>query len=86
MVAVGFLYLQPLTNRHFHFLIGVSTWYEFKNSVAIDIGFLRSQPLTNVDFCNLIIVESATSELLLELLTMNSRSFYLSSEMLHRMS
>jgi hypothetical protein len=68
LVAVGSLYLQPLTKHHFHFLIGVPTWYEFKNSVAIDIGFLRSQPLTNADFCFLIVVESATFELLLELL------------------
>jgi hypothetical protein len=43
----------------------VPSWHEFKNSVAVEIGLLHSQPLTNSHFHFFIIVESATSQVLL---------------------
>jgi hypothetical protein len=44
----------------------VPPWHEFKISIVVEIGLLHSQPFTNRNFHFFIIVELATSQVLLQ--------------------
>jgi hypothetical protein len=46
----------------------VPSWHDFKNSVAVEIGLLHSHQFTYSHFHFIVIVESATSHVLLQML------------------
>lgn len=50
-----------------HIAVYTPPWHNFKNSIAVAIGLLYSEAFMNSHFHFLITMESATSQLLLQL-------------------